>query len=99
VWLQRIGFGYVEGLRVRNGQLDLQPLPRFMRTVKLGETGPLAKKDFAEDTQSRLTTEAAAFFAFVRASGDCVIQKLHIRFGVPHIVEVLANAEVEKWLQ
>lgn len=79
--MQRINFGRIFDLKVRNGQPALDPPPRIIREIKFGgDNGPRpesAKADFALKVQIR------ELFAQMEALGDGVIPCIEIQRGLP----------------
>jgi len=79
--MQRINFGRVEDLHVRNGEPVFDPPPRVIREVKFGgENRPrpeAAKADFA------LKAEVVDLFSKLAMLGNGVIAQLEIQHGLP----------------
>ena len=79
--MQRINFGRVFDLEVRDGQPVMDPLPRVVREIKFGgDNGPrpeAAKADFTLKAQVR------DLFAELEALGDGVIPCIEIQRGLP----------------
>ncbi len=79
--MQRINFGRVEDLHVRNGEPVFDPPPRVIREVKFGrENRPrpeAAKADFS------LKAEVVDLFAHLEEVGNGVITRLDIQHGLP----------------
>ena len=88
--MQRISFGRIESLAVRDGQPVFDPPPRVIREVKFGgENGPrpeAAKPDFALKAQVR------ELFAQLVALGDVTIQSIEIKHGLPFKMTVEESA-------
>ena len=79
--MQRINYGRIEGLPVRDGQPVMDPPPRIVREIKFsGENGPRpesAKADFA------LKVQVLELLAQLEAMGDGVIPCIEIQRGLP----------------
>lgn len=79
--MQRLNFGHIEGLHVRNGEPVFDPPPRVIRDVKFGgENRPrpeVTKSDFS------LKVEVMDLFAHLEEVGDGVITRLEIQRGLP----------------
>ena len=78
---QRVNFGRIENLRVREGEPVFDPPPRVIREVKFGgENRPrpeAAKSDFA------LKTEMVNLFEHLKEVGNGMITRLEIQHGLP----------------
>jgi len=79
--MQRINFGCIEDLPVRQGEPVMDPMPRVIHQIKFqGENGPRpesGKADFA------LKAQVIELFAHLESMGDCVIRSLEIQRGLP----------------
>ncbi len=79
--MQRINFGRIFDLEVRDGQPVMDPLPRVVREIKFGgDNGPrpeAAKPEFTLKAQVR------DLFAELEALGDGVIPCIEIQRGLP----------------
>ena len=79
--MQRINFGRIFDLEVRDGQPVMAPPPRVVREIKFGgDNGPrpeAAKADFTLKAQVR------DLFARLEAMGDGVIPCIEIQRGLP----------------
>ena len=79
--MQRINFGRIENLVVRDGLPVFTPAPRIVREMKFpGENGPrpeLNAPDFA------LKNQAREFFEQLAAIKNTVIECLEIHHGIP----------------
>ncbi len=88
--MQRINFGRVEGLAVKDGNPVLNPPPRVVRQVRFcRQNGPrpeTAKADFA------LKAEVHDLFAHMEAMGDGVIECLEVQHGLPFRMTVEEDA-------
>jgi len=79
--MQRINFGRIFDLTVRDGQPVMDPPPRVVREIKFGgDNGPrpeVAKADFTLKAQVR------DLFVQLEALGDGVIPCIEIQRGLP----------------
>ena len=79
--MQRINFGRIFDLSVRDGQPVMDPPPRVIREIKFGgDNGPrpeAAKPDFTLKAQVR------DLFVQLEALGDGVIPCIEIQRGLP----------------
>jgi hypothetical protein len=86
--LQKIRYGRIERLLVRDGEPDLSGI-RWRRTVKLGgENGPhpcTDTRDFA------LRREVIDFFRGLRELGDAELTDIEIRNGIPFKFDVCGS--------
>lgn len=84
--MQRLGFGIIRGLHVRNGEPDFEPPFEIARTVRLPGNNSARRevelKDFV------LKQEQASFFAELIAIGDAVIENIKVQDGLPVWMEV-----------
>ncbi|MBN1606478.1 MAG: hypothetical protein JW940_07580 [Polyangiaceae bacterium] len=83
---QKINFGVIENLVVRDGEPLFNPPPRVVRAVKLGgENGPrpeYALRDFA------LRAEVRELFAHLDALGEGTVRRLEVKHGLPFRMEI-----------
>ncbi len=79
--MQRLNFGCIKGLVVREGEPVLEPKPRIVREVKFGgENGPrpeAVKQDF------ELKKEVRDLFAQMEALGNGIVLSLEVKHGLP----------------
>lgn len=79
--MQRLNFGCIEGLIVRDGEPVLESKPRVVREVKFcGENGPrpeAAKQDFT------LKKEVRDLFAQMETLGNGIVLSLEVKHGLP----------------
>ena len=89
-WMQRITFGRIEGLVIRNGEPVFDPPPRIVREVKFcAENGPrpeTAKSDFI------LKGEVRELFAHIEALGNGVILCIDVKHGLPFKMTIEEDA-------
>ena len=88
--MQRVNFGRIEELAVRDGEPVFDPSPRVVREVKFGgENGPrpeTAKADFT------LKAQVCDLFAQLEALGDGTVQCIEIKHGLPFKMTVEEDA-------
>ncbi|NIM21246.1 MAG: hypothetical protein GTN64_02310 [Candidatus Latescibacteria bacterium] len=79
--MQRINFGRIEGLEVRDGEPVIDPPPIVVRDIKFGgENGPrheLEAKDFI------LKREVIEFFVQLEELANGTVDVLEIKHGLP----------------
>ena len=79
--MQKLNFGQLQDLVVRDGQPVFYPPPRIVREVKFGgQNGPspeAAKSDFA------LKTQVSELLAQLETLGNGVVQCLEVKHGLP----------------
>jgi hypothetical protein len=79
--MQRLNFGRIEGLEIRNGEPVFQPLPKVVQDIKIGgENGPrpeLAIEDFA------LRNSVLELFEHISQLGNGRVETLEIKYGLP----------------
>jgi hypothetical protein len=82
---QRINFGRVKNLTVRNGEPTFDPPPRVVTEVKFAaENGPRSERcagDFA------LKAQVIELFAAFDSLGDGVIDVIEVKNGLPFKME------------
>ncbi|MFO0839076.1 MAG: hypothetical protein U1D55_11200 [Phycisphaerae bacterium] len=87
---QRLNFGKIEQLIVRNGQPVFEPLPRIVREHKFGgENGPRPECALAEFS---LKPQARELFDALADMRDGVIERIEIQRGLPFRMLVLETA-------
>ena len=79
--MQRLNFGRIEGLEIRNGEPVFQPAPRIVQDIKIGgENGPrpeLTIEDFA------LKSSVIELFDHLARLGDGTLESIEIKYGMP----------------
>ena len=79
--MQRLNFGRIEGLAIRNGEPVFQPAPRIIQDIKIGgENGPrpeLTIEDFA------LKSSVIELFDHLARIGDGTLESIEIKYGMP----------------
>lgn len=85
-WMQRLGFGLIEGLTIQNGEPVFDPPPRVIRDVKFcAENGPRPEAgidDFVLKAQVR-----DLFVHFDRLANG-TIRRLDVQHGLPFRMQI-----------
>jgi len=84
--MQALGHGRFEAVRIRHGELVLDPWPTTIRSVKFGN--PTPNRPLPEFADFELKDRVAEFFAYVRTIEAGVIRVLEVRGGLPFAMEV-----------
>jgi len=84
--MQKVNFGRIQGLTVRNGEPVFDMPPRVVRMVKFaGENGPrpeAAHVDFV------LKKEVDDLFAHLNSLDNGVIRSIEVKHGLPFSMEI-----------
>lgn len=91
--VERVGFGRIESLIVRNGQPVLEPRPRIVRERLLGARDEGAPDDKA---RARHKPHVRELLAELDRIGDGVIASLEIRHGLPFRITVVDPPQGEE---
>jgi hypothetical protein len=83
--LQQLRFGHLESLKIKGGELVLDPVPRVVQVLRLG-TAEVVPSDWPAEFQ--LKKSLADFFEFVRGVDDGEIRCLQVRHGLPFSMQV-----------
>jgi hypothetical protein len=84
--MQRLDFGSIEGLVIRNGEPVSHPAPRFVRDVKFGaENGPRSESHLKNFV---LKGQVLDFLAHLDALGNGTIRSLEVKHGLPFRMQV-----------
>jgi hypothetical protein len=85
-WMQRIGFGTIEQLVIRQGEPVLEPPPKVVRDVKFGaENGPRPESDLNDFV---LKAQVRDLFAQLDVMGNGTIRCLEVKHGLPFRMQV-----------
>jgi hypothetical protein len=79
--MQRLHFGQILGLRIRNGQPDFAVPPRLVRDRKLGSEPTPRPISAPEDFL--LKEQVVELFAYLEEIGDGVIDLIEVKHGLP----------------
>ena len=82
--IQQLGFGRFEFVRIRRGELVLDPWPKTVQTLKFGSSPPT----IVRDKEFELKEQVSEFFEYVRGIDDGEIRTLEIRHGLPFSMEI-----------
>lgn len=83
--MQQLGFGRLEYLKIRSGELVLDPWPDTIQDIKFATPKNNGKPELAAD---ELRPQIAEFFDYVRSGDAGEIRILEIRHGLPFAMEV-----------
>jgi hypothetical protein len=83
--MQALGFGSVEYLQVRSGELVLNPWPTIVRDIKFAAGHHIGK---IAHPNSNLRPQVADFFAYVRDVDSGEIRELEVRHGLPFSMKI-----------
>jgi hypothetical protein len=79
--MQRLNFGRIEGLEIRNGEPVFHPSPRIVQDIKIGgENGSrpeLSIDDFA------LKSAVIELFDHLSRIGDGTLESIEVKYGMP----------------
>lgn len=85
-WMQRLGFGTIENLVVRDGEPILDPPPRVVSHVKFGaENGPRPEAVLEEFT---LKAQVRDLFDRFDSLSNVTIRALEVKHGLPFRMQV-----------
>jgi hypothetical protein len=84
--MQALGHGQFEAVRIRHGELVLDPWPTTIRSIKFGNATP--NRPLSGSADFELKEQASEFFAYVRTIEIGVIRVLEVRGGLPFAMEV-----------
>ena len=85
-----LGFGRFEFLKVRDGELVLEPWPKTICDVKFGVQREAELGTTAEDFALKL--EVLDFFKYLRSVKAGEIRTLEIRYGLPFTMTIEESA-------
>lgn len=84
--MQELGHGRFESLRIRSGEIVLEPWPTTVRTIKFGN--PTPNRPICGLAEFELKSEIAEFFAQVRTIDSGLIRVLEVRGGLPFSMDL-----------
>jgi len=84
--MQRINFGRVESLVVRDGEPVFDPPPRVIRAVKMG--GDNGGRPEMRLTNFELKQEVLELFGHIERLGDGVVRCIEVKHGLPFHMEI-----------
>jgi hypothetical protein len=85
--MQQLGYGRFESLRIRHGELVLDPWPTIVRSVKFGDATP--NRPEGQSGEFQLAQRTAQLFEFVRSVDAGEIRVLEVRGGLPLCMEIV----------
>jgi hypothetical protein len=83
--LQLLGYGRLEGLLIRYGELVLDPWPTTIRDVKFGSR---ANQPEPKGDDFLLKQQVVEFFEHIRSVDSGVIRALEVKNGLPFTMEI-----------
>jgi len=84
--MQRVNFGRIEKLRVREGEPVFDPAPRVVRQLRMdGENGPRRESSLRDFTLKKETVTFCRYLDEIGTGSICCIQ---IKHGLPFNMEV-----------
>jgi hypothetical protein len=84
--MQKINFGTIEGLIVRDGLPVLKPRPRIVRDMKFGASN--GSRNEAGLTDFALKSNVQELMATLSSLGNATILILEVRDGLPNLMRV-----------
>jgi hypothetical protein len=79
--MQRLNFGRIEDLEIRNGEPMFSPAPRIVQDIKLGgENGPRPELDAADFV---LKSQVAEFFGHLSRIRNGSVEAIEVKHGLP----------------
>jgi hypothetical protein len=92
--MNNIAFGRFELLRIRGGELVLDPWPKAVRAVKFGPQDPSVRKGLQNAFELRPAVRQ--FLEYVRSVVDGEILRLECRHGLPFSMEVTYRPDLSQ---
>jgi hypothetical protein len=89
--MQRLGFGRFESMRIKRGELVLDPWPTTVKVVKFGPRE--ARSQTPSDT-FELKRNVVQLFDYVRSIDDGSIRSLDVKHGLPLGLEIEQRPEL-----
>ena len=83
--MQKLGFGHFEAMKIRAGELVVDPWPRMVQAVKFGNEEAVVG---GNPTELQLKKQVTQFLERVRAIDDGEVRHLEIRHGLPFSMQV-----------
>ena len=88
--MQKLNFGRIEGIIIRDGEPILDPLPRIVYKVKFcAENGPRPEADKIDFT---LKAQVCDLFTQLEILSDGIIHSLEVKHGLPFDMEIEKTA-------
>jgi hypothetical protein len=94
--VQRIGFGRVENLTVRDGEPVFDPAPRVVREIKIGGESSPRHELGKPDRDFALKGQIVELFDHLKQLENGTVQALEVRHSLPFrlVVELPASARL-----
>ena len=83
--MQKLGFGHFEAMKIRAGELVVDPWPRMVQAVKFGSEEAVVAGTTEE---FQLKMQVTQFLDRVRAIDHGEIRHLEIRYGLPFSMQL-----------
>ena len=84
--MQKLNFGTIEGLVIRDGLPVLKPKPKVIRDVKFGAGN--GRRPEAGLTDFALKSNIQELMATFAALGNATVRRLEVRHGLPFLMQV-----------
>ena len=88
--MQRLDFGNIEGLVIRDGLPVLEPRPRLVRDVKFGAGN--GRRSEAGLTDFALKSSVQELMTTFSSLGNATVRRLEIKHGLPFRMQVEETA-------
>lgn len=79
--IQDVGFGQIQGLTVRKGEPVFEPMPRVLRSIRLGQ--PRGDSTEHPTGNFALKTEVADMLVRLSELRDGVVHRIDVKNGLP----------------
>ena len=84
--MQRVNFGRIEGIAVRDGEPVFDPPPRVVRKLKIG--GDNGSRQEMGSTDFALRREVAELIEHLGRLGTGTVRCIEVKYGLPFLIEV-----------
>ena len=84
--MQRVNFGRIEGLAVRDGEPAFDPPPRVVRKLKIG--GDNGSRQEMSSTDFALRREVVELIEHLGRLSTGTVRCIEVKYGLPFLVEV-----------
>ena len=84
--MQKLDFGVIEGLVIRNGLPVMKPRPRIVRDVKFGAGN--GRRDEAGLTDFALKSSVQELMTTLSSLGNATVRRLEVKHGLPFRMQV-----------
>ena len=79
--MQRLNFGRIDDLEIRNGDPVFNPVPRIVQDIKLG--GENSQRPELRNADFVLKSEVAEFFDHLSRLGNGSVESIEVKYGLP----------------